>query len=197
MKEEIFTPAPILSNQIKVFTRNPGIMFYNKKVNSELLASNIRKAFHNVTGRQIDNEQEYRSLILAIMILETGLRYHKKILPWLPIAELPGSKTDGIMQAANVANLNFYSNLVLNFQKLDKIVQTYTQNNIINDYNVKFILADWCAGKNSCKIASLQSFLNKKLSLNPSLNIDGILGEKTASALIAFEDYSKTDADHK
>ncbi len=196
MEEGIFTPDSILSNQIKDFIFNSSVMIVNKKINPDLLASNIQKAFYNVTGRQIGSEPEYRSLILAIMIHETGLRYPKKILPWIPIPETwLGAKTLGIMQSTNVPNLIFYANLIFSIQKLNKLVQVYTYNNRINDTNVKYIFADWCSGIYSCKIASLQFFLNKRLSLIPPLNIDGILGKETATALMSFKEYNKTDAE--
>lgn len=195
-EEEEFTPSRILSQQIDTYALDSDIMFCNKVINSELLASNIRKAFHEITGEEIDNNIEYRSLILTIMIQETGLRYRKKILPWLPIPETwLYAKSEGIMQAGNISNIDFYSNLVLSIKKLDKIIQIYTHNKRINDDNVKFILADWCVGPYSCKIASLQSLLNKKLSLNPPLSIDGIFGQKTSAALIFLKDYHGTDAE--
>lgn len=196
MEKYEFTPDPILSKQIKAFIFKSNIIIVNKEINSDLLAANIQKAFNNVTGRKIDDEPEYRSLILAIMAKETGLRYHKKILPWIPIPEIwLGAKSDGIMQATDVPNPNFYTNLVFNIRKLDELVQIYTHNHRINNNNVKYIFADWCSGIYSCKIASLQSFLNKRLSLNPPLDIDGILGKKTVAALMIFKGYNKTDAE--
>lgn len=196
MKEEEFTPDSILSRQIAAYVLDSDIMTCNKLIDSKLLASNIKRAFYEITGREIDNDIEYRSLILSIMIQETGLRYRKKILPWIPIPETWFySKSEGIMQAENISNINFYANLVLSIQKLDDIVQIYTHNKSINDHNVKFIFADWCVGSYSCKIASLQSLLNNKISPVPLLSIDGILGKETVSALILLSDYRKTDAE--
>ena len=80
MEEKVYTPHLILSNQIEAYSRDFHNVFCNKIVNSEVLAaSNIKKAFYAVTARQIDCEPEYRALILAIMIQETGFRYHKKL----------------------------------------------------------------------------------------------------------------------
>lgn len=196
LEEKEFTPASILSRQIEAYSVGSDMMTCNKLINSELLASNIRKAFYEVTGKEIDKEIEYRALILSIMIQETGLRYRKKILPWIPIPEtwlFP--KSEGIMQAGNIPNINFYANLVLSIQKLDRIVQIYTHNKSINNHNVKFIFADWCVGSYSCQIASLQSLLNRKIAPTPLLSIDGILGKETTSALILLADYRKTDAE--
>jgi hypothetical protein len=153
------------------------------------LVAVIRSAFTEATGDHlIGKNSNYFYLILAIMIQETGLRYHKKILPYLPIPETwLWAKSDGIMQATNVPNINFYLNLVYNIKALDKIVNLYVQNRIINDKNVRFISADWCAGMYSCKIAALQQFLNSALqNQTPPLNTDGIIGKRTTEKLARF-----------
>ena len=167
----------------------------NENLDPEIIASILSRAYHVVTGKILDYNYGYRSLILSIIVKETGFRTHKKLLSWLPVPEFFGNSF-GLMQAKDVTESDLYESMLQSIRKLDNIVQIYAKNREINNQNVKYIITDWCIGPNSCKIASLQNLLNKKLKLSNLLALDGDIGIRTAFALNMIKKYKKTDANN-
>ncbi len=173
-----------LERKIEGMLSDKSFDYMNRKIDADSWAALLKGSFRSATGDEITQNENYMNVILTIIYQESGYRTSKRWFRTLPFVEKTANDTDGPFQVSvplgnkidDPIEMTKYS-----MKKLDEIVRIYCPDRNISDENVKYILADWNAGKNASRFAAVQSMLVNELG--KKISIDGDFGKESIESL--------------